>query len=153
MSGARTRFGKFVRLPSAERWLLTEAALVLGMIRLGLWLLPLQRLRRVMTHAVGLTRARTWPDGSFPGRAGHAVDMAGTCVPQASCLPRALAVQFLLQRRGYSVDLRIGLAWGAQRQLKAHAWVEHRGRVIFGGGFPAAGIVLSDHEGRQQNGA
>jgi len=62
-------------------------------------------------------------------------------------------VQFLLERRGYSADLRIGLAREAQRQLMAHAWVEHQGRVIFGDGFPAAEVVLSGLGGNQRNGA
>lgn len=152
-SRARIRLGKFVHLPPAERWLVIEAVLVLGLIRLALWLLPLQRLRSLMTYAADLLHARTWPDSSLLGRAGRAVDMACTCVPQATCLPRALAVQFLLERRGYSADLRIGFARGAQRQLTAHAWIEHRGQVIFGGGFPAAEVVLSGLGGKQRNGA
>jgi len=151
VGGRTTRLGKFLRLPSAERWLAAEAVLVLAMIRIGLWLLPLRRLQRIIAHATRGASSGGQTDESFPKRAGRAVARASAYIPRATCLPQALVVQFLLERRGYTPDLRIGMGRGAQRQLEGHAWVEHGGEVVFGAGFPAAQVVLSGLEGDRPN--
>jgi hypothetical protein len=150
VGSATTRFGKLLRLPSAERWLVAEAALVLAMIRLGLWLLPLWRLQSVMTRASRRTSsgARTAP---FPTRVGSAVTRASAYVPRSTCLTQALAVNFLLERRGYSSRLCIGLARTAQKRLEGHAWVEHQGEVIGSRRFSPE-IVLPSFEGERLNG-
>lgn len=43
------------------------------------------------------------------------------------CLPRALTLQFLLSRRGIRSTFRMGVR---QFPFAAHAWVEHRGRIV-----------------------
>jgi hypothetical protein len=48
---------------------------------------------------------------------------------QPSCLPRALALWWLLRRSGIAAELRIGARRAAGR-LEAHAWVEHAGQVL-----------------------
>jgi len=45
------------------------------------------------------------------------------------CMPRALIGQWLLQRQGIAVDLRIGVRRDLDG-LKAHAWLECGGQPI-----------------------
>ena len=55
--------------------------------------------------------------------------MARNSAPFATCLPRSIALQRFLRRRGIHADLRIG---GRRREnaVEAHAWVEIDGVPI-----------------------
>ena len=56
-------------------------------------------------------------------------------LPFASvCLPRAMAVQWMLRRRGFSSSLIFGIAQGAQGGglHDLHAWVEAGGKTVIG---------------------
>jgi hypothetical protein len=124
---------RFVRLPATERRLVVKAALLLGTMRLGLWLLPFQTLRRI--H-VGMMRApiRVW-DKEHSSRESviWAVETAGRRMPRAAtCLTLALTAQVLLLRRGYPALLRIGADKGGTEGFVAHAWVESGGTVVIG---------------------
>jgi Transglutaminase-like superfamily len=122
---------KFVRLPSADRNLLVKSALLLGAVRLGLWLLPFQTLRRLLaSRTYGTT---TLPEETSVTKVTWAVTVAGRYVPVATCLTQALAVQVLLGQQGLAATLRIGVARGEAGQFQAHAWVEYQGRVVIGG--------------------
>jgi Transglutaminase-like superfamily len=59
------------------------------------------------------------------------VDEIGTKI-HAVCLPRALAVQSMLRRRGVAVHLCLGVAREADR-LAAHAWIELDNGIRGGG--------------------
>jgi hypothetical protein len=48
---------------------------------------------------------------------------------RATCLPRSLALWWLLRRRGIAADLRIGVRKEGGR-FEAHAWTEWRGTVL-----------------------
>lgn len=123
----------FLQRSSAQRCLLGKALLLLGAIRLGLWLLSFQTLQKMVTRAA---------QGSLkPRKAGQApvdkivwaVRVASRYVPEATCLTQALAAQVLLARRGHPVNLRLGVARSETGEFQAHAWVECQGRVVIGG--------------------
>jgi hypothetical protein len=62
-----------------------------------------------------------------------AVETAGSSPRiQALCLPRAIAAQSMLRRRGIASRLCLGVARRANR-LVAHAWVEIGQDIIVGG--------------------
>lgn len=130
------RLRKFLHLPPTERDLLIKAATLLWTIRLGLWLLPFQTLRQLLTH-VGRTSTgwhKAEADRYSSDRAVWAVAVASQYVPGArTCLIQAMAVQVLLQREGYPALLRIGVAMTRGEPLQAHAWVESQGKIVFGG--------------------
>jgi hypothetical protein len=120
------RVNKFVRLPPADRRLLIQAAWLLSVVRLGLWLLPFERLRRFLARSTAVTcqvstEKITW-----------AMSVVGRYIPLATCLAQALATQVLLVRCGRPASLRIGVARGGGRRLQAHAWVESEGRIVLG---------------------
>ncbi len=48
---------------------------------------------------------------------------------RAKCLPRSLALQWLLARRGIDAELRIGVRKNGHA-LEAHAWIEHCGEPL-----------------------
>ncbi len=130
----RSLLYKFLGLPSAERWLLLKAALLLLGIKLGLWLLPFQTLRRFLD---GLAQAPVKPREAkqfSAERIAWAVEVAGRRLPVArTCLTQALAAQVLLARRGHPALLHIGVTRAQEKEeFEAHAWLESRGEVVIG---------------------
>lgn len=151
MRGATRRLRKFLGLPPAERRLVVQATVALALTTLGLRFLSLENLLAIMARGTRRARPGNGRGGSFPARAGWAVATASAFIPGATCLPRALAVQLLLGRRGYVSRLRIGMARGVEGSLEGHAWVEHRGKPILDNGFQPE-IVLPGRGGRGRNG-
>jgi hypothetical protein len=49
------------------------------------------------------------------------------------CIQRALAMQWMLRRRGIDASLHYGLANESGSRLKAHVWVEASGERVIGG--------------------
>ncbi len=132
------RLHKFLSLTQGDRFLLLSAVLLLLAVRLGLWLLPFQMLRRFLERLsqvnperqdVGEQQGCTLTTDTIV----WAVDIASHYMPGGvKCLARALTTQVLMSRYGYSPELRIGVAKGERGQLEAHAWVENQGQVVIG---------------------
>lgn len=129
------RLRKLIALTASDRHLLAKTALLLGMIRLGLWLLPFQTLRRLVVKMTQTTSELQKDDDLvFVNKVVWAVRVVSRRMPgKVKCLARALTTQVLLGRHGYQSQIRIGVAKGNQGQLEAHAWVESQGKVIIGG--------------------
>lgn len=62
-----------------------------------------------------------------------AVAHASRVVPAASCLTRALALQYLLARVGQNCVIRVGVAQSPEKGFQAHAWVLQGETVLIGG--------------------
>lgn len=75
---------------------------------------------------------RSDPTPGEADRVGWAVASAARFVPGATCLPQALAAEFLLRRRGHPAGLRLGVAKDERGHVEAHAWVESYGHVVIG---------------------
>jgi hypothetical protein len=122
----------FLHLTGQERLLVMEALVVVIAIRLGLWLLPFQKLRALVAE-MGKRPTSTRRRHALPvDRVAWAVRAVSPFVPRASCLTQALAGQVLLDRRGYLTRLRIGVTKRSQEGLEAHAWLECQGQVVLG---------------------
>lgn len=125
---------KFLRLSAAERWLLLRVVFLLGVVRLALKLFPLRLLHRLLSQGSGSSRRAPAPDDPYPAQVAWAVHLAGRHIlGDKACLTQALVGRFLLSRRGYPAELRIGVARAADGTLTAHAWVESGGSVLIGG--------------------
>lgn len=124
---------KYRCLATTDRRLLVQSALLLGAVRLGLWLLPFQALQRLLARISGKTT--TWHDAEPISieRVAWAVAGASQYIPMATCLTQALATQVLLGWQGHAAHLCIGVARSEVGQFQAHAWVECQGRVVIGG--------------------
>jgi hypothetical protein len=123
-----------LRLSRHQRHLLFNTVVLLAAVRLGMRLLPFQRLRRVLTKVS--RRPGTPPAVPAPNSEAQvvwAITAAGRLLPGTStCLARALTALVLLERRGDRADLRIGVARVDAGPLEAHAWLEKNGSVILG---------------------
>jgi hypothetical protein len=125
------RIPKFFNLSSGGRRLLIKTWILLGVIRLGLELLPFSTLRRLLFKLTIVFRS-LGKDFSQEYLV-WSVAVVSPYVPKTTCLAQALTAQFLLQRAGHQARLHIGVNYGPLGGLEAHAWVESQGRVLIGG--------------------
>jgi hypothetical protein len=122
----------FWNLDWRERLLLVEALAVVVAVRLGLWLLPFQKLRSLV-RAAGRCPVDSHSANVLPvERIAWTVRAVGDFVPGATCLTQALAGQIMLARRSQPARLHIGVAKGSEEKLSAHAWLECDGRIVLG---------------------
>ena len=87
---------------------------------------------RLVRRLVPSTRANTAPP-ALARRVAGAVGRAAKFVPAASCLTQALSVQLILAVRGYSSEIRVGVARGDAGDMRAHAWVVCDNEIVIGG--------------------
>jgi hypothetical protein len=127
----RGKVASFRRLTADDRWMLVRAIVLLLGVRVALLGLGVRR-----THA-GLARAlRSTRDSRRSGSlvqvtsTVRVMEMAARNVPGGSaCLPRSLALWYLLRRQ----HIDAAWTWGARRTaagFEAHAWVEWAGAVV-----------------------
>lgn len=124
---------RFLALPWAERRVLIRAAATLPLLTLAVVMLGPRRCYRC------LARFSPIADGTAPteasaclraSRTGNLVQIASRYVPvRGSCLVQSMTVWWLLRRQQIQAELRIGVRKRRGR-LEAHAWVEHRGRIV-----------------------
>jgi hypothetical protein len=102
-------------------------------IRLGLWLLPFGKMRRIVANLAQPPTEADHPQWPMPGQIAWAVTVTSRYIPQATCLTQAMTTRILLGRYGHPATLRIGVARGEEDNFQAHAWVESNGTVVIGG--------------------
>lgn len=129
-----TKARKLLKLKAGDRRLLLKTLYLLWVIRLGLWILPFNRLRDLLerwgSNRADLPKA----DTLYRDRVSWAVTTAERFIPgRKTCLVQALAVQFVLARRSFPANLRLGVVKDESKGLRAHAWVESDGVVVIGG--------------------
>ena len=113
------------RLPARDRILLAEAACVIAGARLGMRLLPIQRLRSLLAGPAA-QNFTSIPAEETSRRVAWAVSAVASRLPgRNSCLIEALAVEAMLRRRGCECELRLGVppASAANAGFAAHAQV------------------------------
>ncbi|NET04899.1 MAG: lasso peptide biosynthesis B2 protein [Symploca sp. SIO2B6] len=127
------RLCKLVRLSIGDNQLLIKTFVLLGLVRLGLWLLPFPSLRQAVAK-LSHSHPKQPPIKQISvGKIIWAVNLSSRYMPGGvKCLARALTTQVFMSRQGYSPQLRIGVAKGEGGQLEAHAWVESQGQVVIG---------------------
>lgn len=128
-----TKLLRFLRLPPAQRAFLMRTLGLVGLVRLGLWVLPFRVMRAATENASAPRVSSDSKNVETVDEVAWAVVAASRYVPFASCLTQALASQVLLRRRGYPALLHIGVARTEQGRVEAHAWIESDGRVVVGG--------------------
>ena len=125
---------RLAALPGVRRRELIQAAAVLTGTRLALWLLPFRNVHPLMSRLSHVTvRRKNMTEIQATTSVAWAVGVAGRVVPEATCLVRAMAAQILLARHGVESSIRLGVKRAEAGELKAHAWLECRGRVVVGG--------------------
>ena len=115
---------------AADRWLIVEAALWLGVARFIVVFLPFRWLGPWLRQG-GEMAAHS----CLPNRIGKAVRVASRHVPwQALCLPQAMAAKQMLKRRGCHTVLHLGAKLQDDGSIAAHAWLICGDEVVTGGG-------------------
>ena len=119
----RHKLLSFFHLPPADRLGLLQAWLLLLGVDLGLRWLSFTRLQALLSRAANPHQ----PDNPAETVRRWLVDLAGrNHLYPMTCLRRALALQWLLARRGVQTRLRFGVKKEAN-ELIAHAWLEREG--------------------------
>jgi hypothetical protein len=137
------RLKKFASVSASERQLLLQTALVVGAIRVALWLLPFSMVRERVARASNQARH------SYPvERIIWSVRAVSRCVPAASCLTQAMAAQFLLARSGYTSRIQIGVSKDDNHRFEAHAWLICDGEILLGGSAAERYVPLTAWEAR-----
>lgn len=123
---------KFLHRTPAERRYILRATFLLYVVRLSLSVLSFKTILRC------IEKLRFNPNRPAEIRMSEieqfvsAIKLISPYVPKATCLTQALAVQIFLVRRSCNARLDIGVTKDANRTLKAHAWIEHRGQILVG---------------------
>ena len=131
------KLGKLFQLSWCDLYLFFITFVLLGTIRLGLWLLPFHILLNILEKASQSNLPFLTPDLPNPSLFLHkivwSVNTATRNMPGgAKCLARALTAKFLMTRYGHFSELCIGVTKKNQGKIEAHAWIEYQGQVIIG---------------------
>ena len=126
------RLRKLRELTWGERCLLASAFVLVASIRIALWLFPFRTLRPALARLASNAAPRRYPLAKPVERVPWAVAVAAAYVPDATCLVQALAGQILFARYGEESKLHIGVAREERAGVRAHAWLDHGGRVVIG---------------------
>ncbi len=123
---------KFAALPWRGKWLYSNTALCLLAVKAGLYLLPFDRLCGWTAH-FGQPADKS-PDIEEMREITETIERLGRFLAplRINCLPQALVGDRLLRRKGFDVQLRIGVLKDRSDRLAAHAWLEYQGQPILG---------------------
>lgn len=127
------RMLRFLHLLGSDRKVLVRAVVLLWAVRIGLWFLPFQRLRDLLSKKTNKSPAPGPAEAERVEKIAGSVRVMSRYVPAATCLAQALVTVALLEEAGLPASLRIGVARSTAAKLEAHAWVEVNGKVVIGG--------------------
>ena len=127
MKSLNAKLAKFAALPWSERRTLLAAVALLPLFWLGLQCFGLRRLQAWLQRPPATNASISMNEIA---RLAALVNSAAGLAPiPATCLTRSLLLGWMLQRRGVTSQLRIGVRTN-QGKLDAHAWVEYAGVPI-----------------------
>ena len=122
---------RFRSLSAADRVIVAEAAVLLGLIRAAIPVFPFLSIRRALRTFARIGRVSRGHSDS--ARAAWAVTAAARHMPlRTTCLVESLAVDAMLRRRSVACEIRFGVRPPDGGTLAAHAWVEHDGAIVYG---------------------
>ncbi|MBK1699556.1 hypothetical protein CKO22_01110 [Thiococcus pfennigii] len=130
------RLRKFMLLDGKDKRLYLSVILSLLATKAALRFVSPKRLRAwLVPGARGADRIDTTADPGELERLTLAIERSGRLLARAGihCLPQALVGYQLLRRKGFGVELKIGVRKDAHDRLVAHAWLVHEGDVVLGG--------------------
>ena len=126
------KIGSFLGMSGADRLLVCEAIVLLGLSRIIVLTVPF----RVMAHWLERAAQKTVPaidDAALLASIRRAVMTAARNVPwNAVCLPQAMAAKAMLARRGCGSSFHLGAGFDGQGKLIAHAWLTVGDLVVVG---------------------
>lgn len=125
---------RYVGLSRLERRLLALSFVVVGSMKLSLWIFPIRPITRTLDRLSQRLTLRTSCELYTIQRLVWAVRVVSRYVPRATCLTQALSGKFLIKScTGRDVQLQIGVRLDEQKRFEAHAWLECEGEIVLGG--------------------
>ena len=134
LQSSKRRLRKLLRLSWADRLLLIEALLWLGLARLAILALPF---RWIAPH-LGQHMAESAPtDAPEQANRLRRIAWAITAVRrhtpwESTCLAQAVAGKRMLRRRGLESTLYLGVARDGDQGLSTHAWLRSGDLILTG---------------------
>ncbi|WP_338876486.1 lasso peptide biosynthesis B2 protein [Spirosoma sp. SC4-14] len=129
LSKQPSKLGRFWHLNRKRKWLLVYAFGVLSVYKLLLFILPFRYF--VKTDSGFKNKVHDSAD-TYLHECIWAIRVVSSHIPLGfTCLVQALSAKWLL-RRGYDVQLRIGVQKNASRGFAAHAWITYNDKTILG---------------------
>jgi hypothetical protein len=119
------RLAKFARLSGPDRLLFLEAAIWLGIARLGILIIPFRRIAPFLGEHMAESPQRMAPaHRDHVERISWAIKTARRQVPwECTCLAQAMAAKGMFKLRGFQSTIYLGLAKDGEEKLVAHAWL------------------------------
>ncbi len=122
---------RLLQLDRSERRTLYAAALIIPWMDLHLSIAGLKRTQRALAaNAWRPQSPETLAEARMLARMVSIAARRGAW--RSRCLPTALALQWMLARRGIASQLRLGVR-RREGLFEAHAWIEHAGEALIDG--------------------
>jgi hypothetical protein len=126
------RFRKYLFAVKIYGWGFVKLSVLMLVVKVGLSFLSFQYFYQLFTK---LTRPSSQihssPDEML--KILEMIEISGRYSPfRATCLIKAMTGQILLNRKGFSTEMRIGVSRSSPNYIEAHAWVVYQGKVIIG---------------------
>ncbi len=151
-----SKWARFRKLSWHERWLLTQALVLLPLTFLGLRVFGFNAVYSFLSRWTNRrgdaqTGQAAWPTARSTAAMVSIAARYG--IKRANCLPQSLTLWWLLRRQGIAGELRVGVRKEVD-SFEAHAWVEYNGLPVndrpdvhqryaaFDGAILPAGVVL-----------
>jgi Uncharacterised nucleotidyltransferase/Transglutaminase-like superfamily len=128
----RNSWSRWRALSVSQKWLLAEAFATLLAARTSLVLLPVRWIFRWLERPLRNSSVPRRPE--VVERIRWAVLTVARYGPLSFvCFPQALAAHTMLRRRGIGSIMHYGVRRSADRQIRAHTWLEVDNRMLLGG--------------------
>ena len=121
---------KFGALSGREKRLVFSAFSYLLLYRVRLVYAPPKRVLREVSSKIHSAREKRREFS--PGKLAAYVERVSVLVPYSTCLSKVLAGAALCADYGHPTCLHIGVRFGDERNLDAHAWLSYGGKVLLG---------------------
>lgn len=127
------KISKFFALPAEQKKLILCAAILLPITDVSLRIFGYRKTQQALAHICEDQKIQTSPDPEQFTQAQQIANCVRTAARngpyRSTCLRESLVTWWLLQRKGISSLLKIGIAKDKD-DFKAHAWVELGGTPI-----------------------
>lgn len=129
---------KLFRLSAADRRLVMETLILLGLARAAVMILPFRWLAGILGQREKSAAAKIETSAALPAsqirRIAWAVRRIACHTPwRSNCLAKAVAGRFMLRRRQIASTLYFGMIKDSEGRLAAHAWLKSGDVVLTGG--------------------
>ena len=120
---------KFLNLNNSEKIIIFKALVLLGIVRILLWILPFSIMKRFINRFDIISDRNT--SKFSKEKLIWAIQTMSIYIPKTNCLTLALGAKILLYMYNYSSNIQIGVS-RTDFKLEAHAWLESDNVIILG---------------------